>query len=300
MSEAEDVEGGDFGGKGQYRVLSGYCPDPQCHTKLFFPAYDSSVECTSCGQRHQRTALQQVEEVRNPDVALHNILKNLLVGNFKPKKGADSVKVLGLSNYQCKLVSPLLTKYGMDKKTGEARLLRDMGQGEEFDCGLLADRAFMIEPEHINVTGYGRDSTGSMKYLRQTLEAIQKSNDNEERLLPIHADGDGHCLVHAVSRALIGREIFWHALRENLKQHFIFKLETYKMLFKDFIDADEWLEIIAECDPSYLPLGGEPMGLRNIHIFGLANVLKRPIVLLDSLVGIQSSGDYTGKISVPG
>lgn len=295
MAQEQSLPSMDLAGGNRNQVLSGHCPDSLCRTKLFFPAYDSSVECTGCGQRHQRSALRNVEVVKNPEVALHNILKNLLVGNFKPKKGADSVKVLGISNYQCKLLSPLLTKYGMDKKTGEAKLLVEMGQGEMFDCGILGSRAFMIEPEHIEVTGYGRDGTGSMKYLRQTLDAISKSNDNEERLLPIHADGDGHCLVHAVSRALIGRELFWHALRENLKMHFSERLETYQELFMDFIDKAEWDDIIAECDPAYMPSGGEPLGLRNIHIFGLANVLRRPIVLLDSLIGIQSSGDYTGE-----
>lgn len=32
-----------------------------------------------------------------------------------PKKGSDTVKVNGLSNYHCKILSPLFTSYGMDK-----------------------------------------------------------------------------------------------------------------------------------------------------------------------------------------
>ena len=47
-----------------------------------------------------------------------------------------------------------------------------------------------------------------MRYLKATLDAIKQANNNEETLLPIHADGDGHCLVHAVSRALVGRSYF--------------------------------------------------------------------------------------------
>ncbi len=279
---------------GPYRVQTGLCPDEQCKAKLFFPAYDSSIECTNCGQRHERKALKEVEEVTDPDVALHNILRNILLGNTKPKKGPESTKVLGLSNYQCKMCSPLLTRYGMDKQ-GKAQLLKDMGRGDTFDCGKLGDRAFLLEPENIEVSGYGRDRTGSMHYLKHTLEAIKICNGGEERLLPIHADGDGHCLVHAVSRALIGRELFWHALRENLKSHFQVNVETYKQMFADFVDQDEWADIIEECDADFVPQYGEPLGLRNIHIFGLANVLRRPIILLDSLSGIQSSGDYTGK-----
>ncbi|XP_066272769.1 deubiquitinating protein VCPIP1-like [Branchiostoma lanceolatum] len=282
-----------------YRVLSGHCPDQNCRAKLFFPAWDSSIECTDCGQRHQQSAIQDVEEVTNPDVALHNMLRNVLLSNTKPKKGADTVRVLGLSNYQCKLLSPLLSHYGMDKQSGKAKRLRDMNQPDTFDCVLLGDRAFQIAPEHVEIVGYGRDRSGSMQYLHDTLDAMKKVNDKEERLIPIHADGDGHCLVHAISRALVGRELFWHALRENLKAHFIKNLDQYKALFHDFIDSSEWDDIIEECDPDFTPRDGEPLGLRNIHVFGLANVLHRPIILLDSLEGLQSSADYCGTF-VPG
>jgi hypothetical protein len=50
-------------------------------------------------------------------------------------------------------------------------------------------------------------------------------------------------------------------------------IEKYKELFKDFIDTNEWNDIVEECDPQFCPKDGEPLGLRNIHVFGLANVL---------------------------
>ena len=183
----------------------------------------------------------------------------------------------------------------MDKATGEAKLLTEMGQQPVFNCCVLGDRAFQLEEEHIDTIGYGRDKTGSAGYLENTLLAIRKANDNEERLIPIHTDGDGHCLVHALSKALIGRELFWHALRVNLKSHIVSRLTTYKALFNDFIDQEEWKDIVNECDPFFRPQDGDALGLRPIHIFGLANVLHRPIILLDSLTGMQSSGDYSGK-----
>lgn len=52
---------------------------------------------------------------------------------------------------------------------------------------------------------------------------------SRETLVPIHSDGDGHCLVHAVSRAIVGRELFWHPLRTNLKQHFGQNLDKYRV-----------------------------------------------------------------------
>jgi len=283
------------------RVLSGSCPDPRCQARLFFPAHGSaSIECTECGQRHEQRQLLSVEEVTDPDVVLHNLLRNALLGvTGAPKKGTELVKVMGLSNYHCKLLSPVLTRYGMDKQTGKAKLLREMNQGEMFDCSLLGDRAFLIEPDHVSTVGYGRDRSGSLAYLHDTLEEVKKANGGGECLVPVHVDGDGHCLVHAVSRALVGRELFWHPLRENLKQNFKQNLDCYKALFQDFIDAAEWEDIINECDPLFVPPEGVPLGLRNIHIFGLANVLHRPIVLLDSLSGMQSPGDYSATF-LPG
>ena len=280
--------------KEKYRVLTGLCPDPGCQAKLFFPAYESSIECTSCGQRHTQQSLKNVEQVTNPEVALHNMVRNILLGNTTPKKGAESVKVLGLSNYHCKLISPLLTEYGMDKHTGTAKLLQDMGQGSKFDCSHLGDRSFSIDPTLLEVNGYGRDRSGSVKYLSDTLATIKRVNGGQECLVPIHTDGDGHCLVHSVSKAMVGRELFWHALRTNLKDHFTTNCEKYHLLFSEFISEKEWKDIIAECDPEFMAPEWEPVGLRNVHIFGLANVLRRPIILLDSIVGMQSPGDYSG------
>jgi deubiquitinating protein VCIP135 len=66
---------------------------------------------------------------------------------------------------------------------------------------------------------------------------------------------------------------------------------------QDFINASEWDLIIEECDPDYMPeeAKGEILGLRNIHVFGLANIVRRPIILLDSAAGMNCSGDYSGK-----
>jgi deubiquitinating protein VCIP135 len=71
----------------------------------------------------------------------------------------------------------------------------------------------------------------------------------------------------------------------------------WKELLQDFINASEWDLIIEECDPDYMPeeAKGEILGLRNIHVFGLANIVKRPIILLDSAAGMNCSGDYSGK-----
>ena len=276
-------------------VYSGLCPDAECHAKLFFPSYAaSSIECTGCGKHYNKDSLLQVQLIKDPHIALTNLLRSVLLTRSALKKGTDLVKVKGYSNYHCRLISPLLTYYGMDNKTSEVKLLKEMGQGDVFDCSHVGDRAFGIEEEYLDTLGYGRDRSGSIKYLGEITEGIKIVNDDEERLAPLHVDGDGHCLVHAISRALVGREIFWHPLMVNLQEHLKKNLATYKKQFMDFIGYDEWDLIISEAGPDFQPADDQPLGLRNIHIFGLANVLHRPILLLDSISGIQSSADYSG------
>ena len=83
----------------------------------------------------------------------------------------------------------------------------------------------------MSMLGYGRDQYGC-QYLKDTLSMVQEVNEGEERLVPLYADGDGHCLVHAVSKCLMGREMFWHPLRLNLENHLHTKLIDYKNALK--------------------------------------------------------------------
>ncbi len=275
------------------QYFSATCLDPECQTTLYFPSHEASVECPSCGQRHTAVDLPDRKEVEGKESGFRVELAQLRQSYKTGKKTPELVKVKGISNYQCKLLSPLLTMYGMDK-TDNAKTLEELGMGKTFDCGKLASRAFAIDEGHFKVVGYGRDRSGSERYLSDTLREISIANDNRECLVPVHADGDGHCLVHAISRSLVGRELFWHALRTNLFDHLTSKQAEYTAMFKDFISDEEWKDIIAESAPDFHPPDGQALGLRNIHVFGLANVLKRPIVLLDSLSGMQSKGDYSG------
>lgn len=92
---------------GQYS--SGVCPEPECNTKLLFPSYEKSVECTSCGRRHNREQLVEKKTISNPKELLH-VLRTLL-SQARRDKGDQMVK--GISDYQCKLLSPYLTSHGM-------------------------------------------------------------------------------------------------------------------------------------------------------------------------------------------
>ena len=277
----------------EVKVFCGACPDSHCRKLLYFMSnLSSDVECSDCGQKHKPDSLLNVKSTESNLSAVGNVLKSILFSGSGVKKGSELIKVRGLSNFHCKLISPLLTSYGMDKKTGKAKLLSELGHPEIFNCAVFSNKAFLIEKEHLDIPGFGRDKTGSSGYLNDTLEMIREAN-GEDCLVPLHSDGDGHCLVHAISRGVIGRELLWHSLRQNLKDHLQKENMKYRDLFQDFIDTDEWDDIIREADPNYHPGTNEPFGLRNMHVFGLANVLHRPIILLDSWEGMQSSGDYS-------
>ena len=72
------------------------------------------------------------------------------------QKPIELIKVNGISNFQCVLVSPLLSNYGMNRG-GQAELLgkdRVVDQSDILDCAkLFSTRAFLIEPDHIEISG---------------------------------------------------------------------------------------------------------------------------------------------------
>ena len=272
---------------------SATCLDQQCRNKLYFPQHEASVVCPDCGQRHSVADLTDRTVLGEEDQRFGVEASQLRKKHFGSKKTAEQIKVNGISNFQCKLLSPLLSTYGMDKDDHPCKL-KDLGMGSTFDCSKLSSRSFSIEEKHLQVLGYGLDRSGSQLYLKDILSRLREINGGHENLVPLHADGDGHCLVHAISRCLVGRELFWHALRSNLHSHLSSNLERYRELFRDFYSPEEWDGLVAEAAPDWKPPDGQSLGLSNIHIYGLANVLRRPIILLDSLEGMRSSGDYSG------
>ncbi|KAI6647342.1 Deubiquitinating protein [Oopsacas minuta] len=276
--------------RGNETYRSGICPDSQCKSSIVFTSTDYQVQCVACGQRHLSKNLLNIEDLDSNN-AFRAMRSKLLA-----QKPIELIKVNGISNFQCVLISPLLSHYGMNRG-GQAELLgkdRVVDQSDFLDCAkIFSSRAFLIEKDHLGISGYGRDPHGNL-YLKDTLQILQEVNEGEERLVPLHADGDGHCLVHAVSKCLMGREMFWHPLRLNLVNHLHTRLEMYKAALKDFMveDEHEWETIIRESQPDYTPPDDQTSGLRNIHIFALSNILRRPIILLDKLTHIINAGDY--------
>ena len=106
-------------------------------------------------------------------------------------------------------------------------------------------------------------------------------------LLPVHVDGDGNCLFHSVSRALIGFETLYHVLRVKVFEELRVNREWYvRHLFfgaAEMFDADL---INAEQSGVWAPV---------THLVALANVIRRPIALLCSLEDLAAQPEKAGS-----
>ena len=348
------------------------CPDSACGRRLFFQQSDRVVSCAGCFRSHPLyQLLARARRANGPEVAEEDrqafarwsaalatsgthdgaAVDERSVGTCSSEeivtrlrkhtarlgsRDLQCVLVRGLCGFQCKLLSPLLTYYGIDRSDGgkpvplsqlykKRRTGKTSGSGmpeersspgpadtsagksasalvETFDCSTFKDFAFSVSPEDLYTPGFGIDTSGSFDYLRDVLRIVKKhpANGSAANLVPLYTSGDGHCLVHAVSRALVGRELFWDPLQVGLRRHLEQNVERYKKLFADFItEESEWKQIIEESDPSYVPAASkdadssEIQGLGTVHIQGLANLLRRPIIVLDAPEGIASFGYYS-------
>lgn len=113
-----------------------------------------------------------------------------------------------------------------------------------------------------------------MSYLGKLIENLN--------LVPFQSEGDGNCLLHAVCKAVSGKDSQFAQLREQMTQELIENEPWYR--FHLHLDDSEWNKSLemSQGDGNYL--GFE-------HIFALSNVLRRPILLLDNLTQVSAFGE---------
>lgn len=170
-----------------------------------------------------------------------------------------------------------------------------------------------------------------LKYLSNRLNWWVKYG-NYTPLAPLRTQGDGNCLLHAVSRAIFGVEDEELVLRGLLHEYLGDPVESRKLKARwkrqqaemngragfEF-DADEWenewetIVSLASLDiaitepnlPSYESDPSLPYkSLEEIHIFALAHVIHRPIIVIaDSILqdveGRPISPVYFGGVYLP-
>ena len=107
-----------------------------------------------------------------------------------------------------------------------------------------------------------------------------------QQRVPVHVQGDGNCLFHAVSRALIGFETLYHVLRtkvfQELRDNRAWYVEHTFFGSAELFDSDI---ARAELSGVWAPV---------THLVALATVIKRPIALLCSLADMRGSAEAAG------
>ncbi len=131
-------------------------------------------------------------------------------------------------------------------------------------------------------------------YLEDTL--LELGTKFGVELVPVQVDSDGSCLPHALSRCLVGKEVLFDALRVALVGELLDNADFYKSVFEQGMDAETyekyWSSLVSEAKPTR----GAPTGrwLGPEHILGFCNLLKRPILLLDTLEEMRKNDQRCG------
>ncbi|KAM7028011.1 tumor necrosis factor alpha-induced protein 3 [Passerculus sandwichensis] len=156
-----------------------------------------------------------------------------------------------------------------------------------------------------------------------SLERHRKLNWCREvrRLIPLKTNGDGNCLMHAASQYMWGiedidlvlRKTLFSALREIDTRNFKLRWQREAVKSQEFVETglrydtrnweEEWEYLIEMTSPEIsgarnrLPYNA----LEEIHIFVLANILRRPIIVLaDKVVRSLESGSSFAPLNVGG
>eukprot|EP00658_Telonema_sp_P-2_P028516 TRINITY_DN2183_c0_g1_i12.p1 TRINITY_DN2183_c0_g1~~TRINITY_DN2183_c0_g1_i12.p1 ORF type:complete len:832 (-),score=225.33 TRINITY_DN2183_c0_g1_i12:357-2852(-) len=136
----------------------------------------------------------------------------------------------------------------------------------QFDCSIPADVAEPLLDKHATA------------FLKEDLPAGFQC---------IGVPGDGNCLTHAVSKAVIGTELLYHALRLEIQAELRNNVEWYQKHVFPFYDSESATMILMEAAEQAVPKDdvapdtfqmAEYLGPPHIH--AIANVLRRPVVLL--------------------
>ncbi|XP_042189604.1 tumor necrosis factor alpha-induced protein 3 [Callorhinchus milii] len=140
------------------------------------------------------------------------------------------------------------------------------------------------------------------KALQTALEQLRNLNWCREvtKLVPLKTNGDGNCLLHATSQFMWGvqdidlalRKTLWEALKGTDTRNFKFRWQIECVRSQQF-DAtglrydtknwdEEWDKVVKMASAaSNLGQPGLSYGsLEEIHIFVLANILRRPIIVI--------------------
>lgn len=149
-----------------------------------------------------------------------------------------------------------------------ARMVSGSQQWYDGDT-MVVDRSGMGE-------GRREEDETSKLYLSDTIDFDQ--------LLPFPVPGDGNCLLHALHTTIAGPQTSTTVEEmRNRMAHEMVENEPFYRFYLNMSDL-EWSSSVSDAATEGKYLGSE-------HIWALSNVLRRPIVLLDSKSFVSDFGE---------
>ncbi|XP_038623944.1 tumor necrosis factor alpha-induced protein 3 isoform X1 [Tachyglossus aculeatus] len=159
--------------------------------------------------------------------------------------------------------------------------------------------------------------------LQASLEDKKKLNWCREvrRLVALKTNGDGNCLMHAASQYMWGvqdtdlvlRKTLFGTLKETDTRNFKFRWQNESIKSQEFVETglrydtrnwdEEWENLVqmASADTSVSRSALQYNSLEEIHIFVLANILRRPIIIIsDKMLRSLESGSNFSPLKVGG
>ena len=166
---------------------------------LAFPTHltkQDPIACSLCGETFTREMLATSEMAPSQSGLSNDEVEKIFTRTLVTTNGGYTSSLSmaqynytpfhGVTIYECKLLSPLLSRYRLDfagMSLESTPRPHDQPATIGLSLGELCTMDFRLESSLSDTPRYGQDMTGSVYYLRPTLDSILPENEQEDRLV---------------------------------------------------------------------------------------------------------------------
>lgn len=154
-----------------------------------------------------------------------------------------------------------------------------------FDVSLFSSLSFVANT----------NSSEDMQAREYLSDVLLEFSDNNVDFFVSTVSSDGSCLPHALSISIFGTELYFDAFRACLVNELTENEEWYRKNTQlgRCLDDEDWniqfKKLLLSAQPTRGRLVDSEYYLEGFHILAFANLLRRPILLLDKEASIDSS-----------